>query len=76
MIHTETTEPTKNGIAQSYAPELTVILYLTEVGLTVASWREVKTSAPAWMNRERQSENSNSTSNHHKHMKYYFKQYT
>lgn len=42
MIHTETTEPTKNGIAQSYVPELTVILYLTEVGLSVASWHGEK----------------------------------
>lgn len=45
IIHPETTKPTENGITQSYTLELTVILCLTEVGLTVTSWREVKASA-------------------------------
>lgn len=45
IIHIETTEPTENGITQSYTLKLTVTLYLTKAGLTVTLWREVKTSA-------------------------------
>lgn len=79
IIHTDTTEPTKNRIAWSHTLELHVTPCLMEIGLTVTSWKETKTSAASSDKegqrvREFKLKLLNVTCGQHKYMEYYSKQ--